>query len=686
MASFPAPRMSPPRAKRPDAATEPASPEGSRASRAASVDTLVAPAPARRDEPGVEALLEKVFLTPRVVDQRAFDEFSGSLRALVRDAAVQNKALATTTVEVKALSEQLRGASRELQTHLQAAAKSPAKPGAKPAIDPDHLEALVAKRVAETVQQAVDAAVDAALQRVLRPAVDECVHATLTNTTDQMLLALRADDEARDARTVEAAKTAAAEVAREAAQDGLTTALIGLPPGPDLAAIHQAEERVVATLERVLKAQQLLAESAEAVEARLATVAAWSDASSEHHQPAKAAIESGIEDIETRLAGAAARVAELGATTLGLQQTLEHAADACVQRTNARLNEAGEAVERRVAGAVSRADELLTRAASAQAAIDAAADSGVLRVASLAEQTQAAAARVEALLGAFDEGVRASEVRAGAAAASLEERMSQASQQAGEVQQAASECATRLGAAITELERRANTISTGLEATLADFARREQELLTHHEEKTLNTTFAAASQMEQAADEFGGKLAGLRDMHERAAKAATQDAANRLDAAVADFARRLRELDVRAINDAIGLAGKAGDEVLEAARRAQACAVGAGDAAARCEAILAQTESARSQLSQTLINGANAADALAARVDKAQADHQAWVATATTPLTQATESIAQLEQLLPNARRVGDGLARLVSQADAVGEGLDKLMRKAAGKGGHSKP
>lgn len=651
-----APRKPLSRTTRPEAAA-PATmangitPNASSSARGSNGDGVVVTAPVKRDEPGVEALLERVFLTPRVVDQRAIDELSGSLKTLVREAGVQNKALATTTVEVKALSEQLRGASRELQTHLQAAAKSPMRPGTKALIDPEQLDAVIAKRVQETVQAAVESAVQTAVQTAVeamlaqslrpaveaavatavKPSVDECVHAAVTNTTDQMLLALRADAQAREERTVAAAKAVAIEVAREAAQDGLTTALVGLPPGPDLMVIQEAEAKVVSTLERVLKAQQMLAESADVVEARLATSTA------------------SAEGLFTRFRGAA------------------------------------EEIESRVGAVAGRAEELLARAGSAQAAIDHAADTGVLRVASLAEQTQAAAARVESLLAGFDEGVLASEVRAGAAASRLEERIAQSERQAISIHETAGECTMRLGAAIAELERRAGTVSMGLEAALADFSRRERELSAQHEEKTLNTTFAAASRLELAADEFAGTLAGVRDMHERAAKGVTQEAAGRLDAAVADFARRVRELDVRAMSRAIGEAEKAAENVLDAARRAQASAVGAEEAAARCESIVGQTEMARSQLSQTLLNGAIAADALAARVDKAHADHEAWVAKATTPLSEAAESIGTLERVLPIARRVGDGLARLVSQADAVGEGLDKLMRKAGGKGGQGR-
>lgn len=66
---------------------------------------------------------EDVFLTPRVVDQGAFERFSETLRGLVREAAGQGKALLTTTTEVKDLGQQLRDATKELQTRVETAVK-----------------------------------------------------------------------------------------------------------------------------------------------------------------------------------------------------------------------------------------------------------------------------------------------------------------------------------------------------------------------------------------------------------------------------------------------------------------------------------------------------------------------------------------------------------------------------------
>jgi hypothetical protein len=91
------------------------------------------PAPAARAEdtkPASDALdhsleraAEQVFLSPRVVDQRSFDELTGALQRIVREASAQGKSLTTTGEQVRAVSDQLRALMRELQQRTDAATK-----------------------------------------------------------------------------------------------------------------------------------------------------------------------------------------------------------------------------------------------------------------------------------------------------------------------------------------------------------------------------------------------------------------------------------------------------------------------------------------------------------------------------------------------------------------------------------
>lgn len=68
-------------------------------------------------------VIDQVFLTPRVLDARAFTEYSATLRELVGEAAGHQTSLHTVSEEVKALHQGLRDASIELQKQLDVALK-----------------------------------------------------------------------------------------------------------------------------------------------------------------------------------------------------------------------------------------------------------------------------------------------------------------------------------------------------------------------------------------------------------------------------------------------------------------------------------------------------------------------------------------------------------------------------------
>ncbi|MBS0195963.1 MAG: hypothetical protein JSR77_04320 [Planctomycetes bacterium] len=77
--------------------------------------------PSHNPSPAEETIAQ-VFVSPRVVDQRAFDDLSSTLRTLVRDAASQSRVLLSTTGEVRALGDQLHAAIRDLDTRVTTAA------------------------------------------------------------------------------------------------------------------------------------------------------------------------------------------------------------------------------------------------------------------------------------------------------------------------------------------------------------------------------------------------------------------------------------------------------------------------------------------------------------------------------------------------------------------------------------
>lgn len=67
--------------------------------------------------------VDEVFITPRVIDKRAFEDYSAVLQDLIRDAAGKGQALQTTAVDVKLLGENLREAAKEIKGKLETAVK-----------------------------------------------------------------------------------------------------------------------------------------------------------------------------------------------------------------------------------------------------------------------------------------------------------------------------------------------------------------------------------------------------------------------------------------------------------------------------------------------------------------------------------------------------------------------------------
>lgn len=73
--------------------------------------------------PLAQQVEDDIFLTPRVLDQRAFEDLAGSLKGIVRDAVQQGEALVASTGDVKLLGQQLKDATRELQQRVDSAVR-----------------------------------------------------------------------------------------------------------------------------------------------------------------------------------------------------------------------------------------------------------------------------------------------------------------------------------------------------------------------------------------------------------------------------------------------------------------------------------------------------------------------------------------------------------------------------------
>ncbi|MEM1328958.1 MAG: hypothetical protein AAGG07_00205 [Planctomycetota bacterium] len=67
--------------------------------------------------------IDEVFLTPRVLDRRSYDELSGSLRELIERAEGEGQTLESASQTVRSLRDGLRESTEELQGKIRAAAK-----------------------------------------------------------------------------------------------------------------------------------------------------------------------------------------------------------------------------------------------------------------------------------------------------------------------------------------------------------------------------------------------------------------------------------------------------------------------------------------------------------------------------------------------------------------------------------
>lgn len=104
-----------------------ASPNGAEKPDANAASSVVEARPATPADPLERSLhqaVEQVFLSPRVVDQRAFDEFAGQLSKLTKEAGKAGESLAVTHGQVKALNEQLRSLMSDLTSKTDAAIKA----------------------------------------------------------------------------------------------------------------------------------------------------------------------------------------------------------------------------------------------------------------------------------------------------------------------------------------------------------------------------------------------------------------------------------------------------------------------------------------------------------------------------------------------------------------------------------
>lgn len=198
----------------------------------------------------VEEAIAKVFISPRVVDQRAFEEFATQLREMMKGAAAQERSLRAAGAEIKVVEEQLRAATKALRTELEARDRSPAparegprveaiNPGGpgrtEPVRTPDEIEVR-----ARAAREALEAAADEAVVRVA--ALVRQVEAAEHRVVSQVAAAGAACDRTADLTTeLDIRITRAGQAAREAREE--SDSKIGEAGARLGAALGEAERR-----------------------------------------------------------------------------------------------------------------------------------------------------------------------------------------------------------------------------------------------------------------------------------------------------------------------------------------------------------------------------------------------------------------------------------------------------------
>lgn len=93
-------------------------------------ETIAKPSPVRVSPSGAPSaehmsahVVDQVFLTPRVLDRGAFDEYAEGLKSLIREASGRGQTLQTAMVDVKSMGDSLRQATDELKKRLETTVK-----------------------------------------------------------------------------------------------------------------------------------------------------------------------------------------------------------------------------------------------------------------------------------------------------------------------------------------------------------------------------------------------------------------------------------------------------------------------------------------------------------------------------------------------------------------------------------
>ena len=130
--------------------------------------------------------IEEVFLTPRVLDRRAFEDYAESLKRLIKDATGEGQSLSRTAADVRVLRDQLAAATAEAQRRLDATVRAGGEarlvevaPAASKQARAKAAEAGTQPMSAELVR-AIEARIEARVEARLEAKLSESLAASLS--------------------------------------------------------------------------------------------------------------------------------------------------------------------------------------------------------------------------------------------------------------------------------------------------------------------------------------------------------------------------------------------------------------------------------------------------------------------------------------------------------------------------
>lgn len=606
------------------------------------------PAPssaARKDSaPAPDPAVEQIFLTPRVIDKRSFEEFSLTLQDLIRQAAGHSRLLQSTKADAGTLEGQLRDTAKELQSRLEKAAKllpaleqrlTRAERLLEMAVDPakhaDVVEKLIAERMAAR-----------AAEFELR----------LGGAVEQLTARFRAEQEAVEAR--------AREVEARAQDFALKTARAV----EELAA--QAERQAGGLEARAEELREVLRGELSAVTSRIAEVETQIAETAGHAQETRSILDhhaTGIleslkeqarqvetdagrarADLEHRTAGLLASLATAGETIAARHRDL----DAAAARREADLGEHGVKIKDSLDAVSERAGEALARQLESQRVmmgdlekeIEQRVDRGRVLLdeglRTLGEEADRGRETLDRHARALTESIESQREAVRDLTREIDDRVRQIEAAAVQGVDRVELSAARAG---DELSSRAGELLAGIRGETHSIAARQVEIesgLHHRAESLADAASAAAAEVERRRAEAVSELdaqrgyvveqkAQIEDVLNQAERVLGpligrgQEMLNNLDSRLQIAARQLDWLEGGKFEELRGLiaraeaAGGDGPGLAGALMKAEAAARGAEFAARQFEAMKGQAEQARAMLSDAIMAAAGWIDAMEER-------------------------------------------------------------------------